>query len=126
MNGKNVLVVDDCRSQQRLIEGILKQTGLSVTSVDSAEDALKSLGHILPDLLVLDVVMPGQSGFDLCRHLRSLPATENLPVIFCTSKGQEFDRFWGMRQGGTAYITKPFAPHELINAVKSCLSTHTH
>lgn len=121
MNGKNVLVVEDSRSHQRLIESILKQAGMSVTLVDSAEEALDKLGRMVPDLLVLDVVMPGQSGFDLCRQLRAVPSTESVPIIFCTSKDQDFDRFWGMRQGGTAYITKPFAPNELLDAVKTCL-----
>lgn len=75
----------------------------------------------IPDLMILDVVMPDMSGFDLCRQLRARPSLSKVPIIFCTSKDQDFDRFWAMRQGGNAYVTKPFAPHELIDAVKQCL-----
>jgi twitching motility two-component system response regulator PilH len=118
---KSVLVVDDSRTEQKLIEAILQQIGLRVTTVDTAEAALSALKKEIPDLMVLDVVMPEMSGFDLCRQLRADPSTQQIPIIFCTSKNQEFDRFWALRQGGNAYITKPFAPHELIETVKTCL-----
>jgi DNA-binding response OmpR family regulator len=121
MKSKTVLIVEDSRTDQRLIEGILRQVGLMVTSVDSAEQALTWITQKTPDLMVVDVVMPGLSGFDLCRQLRSNPATESIPVVFCTSKDEKFDRFWGLRQGAAAYITKPFAPNELIDAVRTCL-----
>jgi DNA-binding response OmpR family regulator len=121
MKSKTVLIVEDSRTDQRLIEGILRQIGLMVTSVDSAEQALTWIAQKTPDLMVVDVVMPGLSGFDLCRQLRSNPATERIPVVFCTSKDEKFDRFWGLRQGAAAYITKPFAPNELIDAVRTCL-----
>ncbi len=120
MKDKKALVVDDSRSDQRLIVALLGQMGLSVESVDSGESALEWLTHQVPDLLVIDVVMPGISGFDLCRQLRAKPETEKVPVIFCTSKDQDFDRFWGLRQGGSAYLVKPFAPQELLDAVKTC------
>lgn len=123
MKSKTVLIVEDSRTDQRLIEGILRQIGLMVTSVDSAEQALTWIAQKTPDLMVVDVVMPGLSGFDLCRHLRSNPATESIPVVLCTSKDEKFDRFWGLRQGAAAYITKPFAPNELIDAVRTCLLT---
>lgn len=117
-----VLVVDDSRAEQRLIAGLLAHLNVEVAVVDSGEAALAWLADHVPDLMVIDVVMPGMSGFDLCRQLRSCPDTEQVPVIFCTSKDQEFDRFWGLRQGGSAYLTKPFAPQELIEAVRSCLT----
>jgi len=122
MSSKTILVVDDSRSEQRLIEAILKTTGHAVSIVDDAEQALDWMKRNVPDVLVLDVIMPGINGFDLCRRLRSNPKTEKIPIVFCTSKDQEFDRFWGLRQGGAAYVTKPFAPNELIDAVKTCLS----
>ncbi|HEY9625569.1 MAG TPA: response regulator [Crinalium sp.] len=121
MKSKTVLIVEDSRADQRLIEGILRQVGLMVTCVDSAEQALNWIAQKTPDLMVVDVVMPGISGFDLCRQIRSNPATERIPVVFCTSKDEKFDRFWGLRQGAAAYITKPFAPNELIDAVRTCL-----
>ncbi len=122
MPSKIVLVVDDSRAEQRLIAGLLGHLNVEVVVVDSGEAALAWLADHMPDLMVIDVVMPGMSGFDLCRQLRSRPATEKVPVIFCTSKNQDFDRFWGLRQGGSAYLTKPFAPQELIEAVRSCLA----
>ncbi|NJM58555.1 MAG: response regulator [Synechococcales cyanobacterium RU_4_20] len=116
------LVVDDSRAEQRLIAALLAQMGMTVAAVDSGESALVWLAHQTPDVLVIDVVMPGMSGFDLCRQLRARPETAQVPVIFCTSKDQDFDRFWGLRQGGSVYLTKPFAPQDLIAAVTSCLA----
>lgn len=123
MRRKTILVVEDSRADQRLIEGILGQMGLEVVSADNGEQALEWVAEHPPDLMVVDIVMPGMSGFDLCRQLRANPATQDIPVVFCSSKDREFDRFWGLRQGGTAYITKPFAPSELIDTVFSCLPT---
>jgi twitching motility two-component system response regulator PilH len=71
-----------------------------------------------PDIIITDVVMPGMSGFELCRSLKKNPATEKIPIIICTSKSQEIDRLWGMKQGADAYLTKPFTREQLIRAVK--------
>lgn len=120
---KTVLVVEDCRADQRLIVALLQQVGLNAIGVDSAESALSWLAvNQRPDLIVLDIVMPGLSGFDLCRRLRTNPEFENISIIFCSSKDQEYDRFWALRQGGNAYITKPFAPLDLVKTVCSYLS----
>ena len=118
---KTILAVDDSRSELRLVEAILQQLGFRIITVEHGEDALAFVDREIPDLMVLDVVMPEMSGFDLCRQLRSRPNLDQVPIVFCTSKDQDFDRFWGLRQGGNAYITKPFAPHELIETVKDCL-----
>lgn len=122
MSTKTVLVVEDSRSEQRLICGLLKQMGLGVELVENAEAALEWLTSRTPDLMVVDVVMPGISGFDLCRQLRANPSTEKVPIIFCTSKDKEFDKFWGLRQGGNAYLVKPFAPNDLISTVQEQLA----
>lgn len=119
---KTVLVVEDNRTDQRLITALLRQVGLNVVCVDSAETALSWLAeNQRPDLIVLDIVMPGLNGFDLCRQLRADPEFEQTSIIFCSSKDQEFDQFWALRQGGTAYITKPFAPLDLVKTVCSYL-----
>ena len=119
---KTVLVVEDSRTEQRLIMALLQQVGLNVVCVNSAESALNWLGeNQRPDLILLDIVMPGLNGFDLCRQLRTDPDFENTSIIFCSSKDQEFDQFWALRQGGTAYITKPFAPLDLVKTVCSYL-----
>ena len=120
---KTVLVVEDSRTDQRLIVALLQQVGLHVVCVNSAESALSWLAsNQRPDLIVLDIVMPGQSGFDLCRQIRSDPQLEDIPIVFCSSKSQEFDQFWALRQGGNAYITKPFAPQDLIETVYNYLA----
>jgi twitching motility two-component system response regulator PilH len=118
---KTILAVDDSRSELRLVEAILQQSGFRVVTLENPEAALMFVEKEIPDLMILDVVMPDMSGFDLCRQLRARPSLSKVPIIFCTSKDQDFDRFWAMRQGGNAYVTKPFAPHELIDAVKQCL-----
>lgn len=119
---KTVLVVEDTLTDQRLIVALLQQAGLNVVCVDSAESALSWLAmNQRPDLILLDVVMPGINGFDLCRQLRANPDFEGISIVFCSSKDQEFDRFWAIRQGGDAYITKPFAPLDLVQIVFSYL-----
>ncbi|WP_239651771.1 response regulator transcription factor [Neosynechococcus sphagnicola] len=98
---KTVLVVEDSRAEQRLIVLLLQQAGFKVSQVDSAEAAwiwLETNGR--PDLIVLDVIMPGLSGLDLCRQVRAAAAYEDIPIVFCTSKDQDFDRFWALRHGG--------------------------
>lgn len=119
---KTILAVDDSRAELRLVEAILQQSGFRVITMDNPELVLQFLDKETPDLLILDVVMPDMSGFDLCRQIRSKPHLDKVPIIFCTSKDKDFDRFWAMRQGGNGYIVKPFAPHELIDSVKDCLA----
>ncbi len=122
MTTKNVLVVDDSKAEQRLIAALLGQMGITVTLANCADEAMTQIAQQVPDLVVLDVVMPGLNGFELCRKIRANAATEKVPVILCSSKDQEFDRFWGLRQGATGYITKPFAPQDLISVVQEHLA----
>ncbi|MEO1131683.1 MAG: response regulator [Cyanobacteria bacterium J06639_1] len=120
---KRVLVVEDSRTEQRLIVALLKQAGCVVDSADSAEAALEWLGENgRPDLIVLDIIMPGQSGLDFCRQIRETTQYEDVPVVFCSSKNQDFDRFWALRQGGNAYVSKPFLPNELVETVQQHLA----
>lgn len=115
---KTVLLVEDSRAQQRLIVSLLQTAGLKVALADSAEDALSWLaGNGQPDLIVLDIIMPGISGLDLCREIRANPQFQKITIVFCSSKDQEFDQFWALRQGGNAYITKPFDPNNLVETV---------
>ena len=115
---KTVLVVEDSRAEQRLIVLLLQQSGLKVALADSAESAIVWLTENgQPDLIVLDIVMPGISGLDFCRQIRTDDQFKDIPIVFCSSKDQEFDRFWALRQGGNDYITKPFAPNNLVQTV---------
>ena len=117
-----VLVVEDSVPQRKMITELLKGSGLDVTSVS---DGLEALEHLqsgpYPDLVVLDIVMPRMNGYEVCRRLKADPVTHNVPVILCSSKGEEFDRYWGMKQGADAYISKPFQPTELVGTVKQLL-----
>ncbi|AOX03877.1 MAG: response regulator [Moorea sp. SIO3I7] len=116
-----VLVVEDSLAQRQMISDLLKGSGLKV---DVASDGVEALEHILeycPDVVVLDIVMPRMNGYEVCRRLKADPKTQNVPVVMCSSKGEEFDRYWGMRQGADAYIAKPFQPTELIGTVRQLL-----
>jgi twitching motility two-component system response regulator PilH len=98
----------------------LKESGYNVIKTTGAKEALKkALSHNNLDVIVTDVVMPGMSGFELCRSLKRNPATQKVPIIICSSKNQEIDRLWAMRQGADAYITKPYTREQLLRAIKS-------
>lgn len=115
---KRILVVEDSHAEQQVAYGLLTQAGFEVAVSASAELAWEWLQtHPLPDLILLDIVMPGKSGLELCRMIRAESSFEAVPIIFCSSKKEQFDRFWALRQGGTAYITKPYAPKELLQIV---------
>jgi twitching motility two-component system response regulator PilH len=119
---KTVLVVEDSKAEQRLMGSLLKHAGCNVALVDSAESALDWLeSNSTPDLIVLDIIMPGLSGLDLCRQLRNTAKYQEVPVIFCSSKDQDFDKFWALRQGGTDYLIKPFVPNEFVQTIQQYL-----
>lgn len=114
-----VLVVDDVPSELELIGGYLRDGGYTVVSATDAKQALELASEKKPDVVVTDLVMPGMNGLELCRRLKKNPETEKLPVVACTSKNQELDRLWGMKQGIDVYVTKPFTREELVRAVRS-------
>ncbi len=115
---KQILVVEDGQAELQVAVGLLTRAGFKVQAADNAEDAWEWLqSNPPPDLILLDIVMPGQSGLELCRTIRTQSELAQIPIIFCSSKKEEFDRFWALRQGGTAYITKPYAPQELLELV---------
>ncbi|URR36088.1 response regulator [Thermosynechococcus sp. HN-54] len=119
---KQVLVVEDSRTEQTMIVSILEKLGHQTHVAETAEKAMEWLAsHQPPDLIVLDIVMPGVNGLELCREVRANPLLKTVPIIFCSSKDQDFDRFWALRQGGNAYITKPFEPEELIETINEYL-----
>ncbi|MGJ3251853.1 MAG: response regulator [Elainellaceae cyanobacterium] len=113
-----ILVVEDTLSEMELMSHYLRESGYNVISAVSAKEALNIAIEQRPDVIVTDVVMPGMSGFELCRSLKKHPVTEKVPIVICTSKNQEIDRLWGMKQGADAYVTKPFTREQLIRAVK--------
>jgi len=117
-----VLVVEDTLSELELISSYLRDSGYSVIVATDAREALNKAVTQKPDAIVTDVVMPGMSGFELCRKLKNNPVTGQLPIIICSSKNQEIDRFWGIKQGADVYVTKPFTREELVRAVKSVVA----
>jgi len=115
----NVLIVDDSKTELMFLSQMLKKQGLSVRTAEGAEEALKRLADAKPDLILMDVVMPGQNGFQLTRSIHRTPVYSDIPIIMCTSKNQETDRVWGLRQGARDYITKPVNAEELMEKIKA-------
>ncbi|GAB4197152.1 MAG: response regulator [Coleofasciculaceae cyanobacterium] len=118
---KTVLVVEDSVTQREMIKILLKDTHLIVTVAIDGAEALEKIYEHCPDLIVLDIVMPHLNGYEVCRRLKADPRTQNVPIVMCSSKGQELDRYWGMKQGADAYIAKPFKPNELVKTIKQLL-----
>ena len=110
---RNVLIVDDSKTELMYLTDILQKHGMTVRTAQNAEAAFERLAEAKPDLILMDVVMPGQNGFQLTRTISRNPAYADVPIIMCTSKNQETDRVWGMRQGARDYITKPVDAAEL-------------
>lgn len=116
-----VLVVEDSPTQQQIILDLLKNSGLKVTIVQDGVEAIDRVQQFNPRLVILDIVMPRMNGYEVCRRLKSDPKTKDVPVILCSTKAEEFDRYWGMKQGADAYIVKPFQPVELLGTIKQLL-----
>lgn len=114
-----VLVVDDSKTELMFISELLQKNGFQVATADDGEQAMKCLANETPDLILLDVVMPGKNGFQLARAISRDPLYAQVPIIMCSSKDQETDRLWGLRQGAKDYITKPFNPDELIAKIRA-------
>jgi len=111
---KKVLVVDDSKTELMFMTDLLQKNGFAVKTAENAEDAFRRLAEEKPDLILMDVVMPGQSGFQATRALSKDEATKAIPVIICTSKSQETDKQWGMKQGARDYVVKPVKGPELL------------
>jgi twitching motility two-component system response regulator PilH len=111
---QKVLVVDDSPTERYFLTDILIKNGFSVSTAENGEEALLKVKADKPQLILMDVVMPGQNGFQITRAISRDPETEDVPIIICTSKGQETDRIWGLRQGARDYIVKPVDPQELL------------
>src|SRR5438132_11377980 len=116
---QKVLVVDDSKTELMFMTDLLQKNGFAVKTAENAEDAFKRLAEEKPDLILMDVVMPGQNGFQLTRAITRDPLYADVPIIMCTSKNQETDRVWGMRHGAGGYITKPVAPDRRMGNVEA-------
>ena len=112
-----ILVVDDSPTETRVVASALQARGYRVITAVDGDDAISKATSENPRLIVLDVVMPKKNGFQVCRQLKTTPATQNIKILLLTSKNQESDRFWGMKQGADGYMTKPFKDDELVSSV---------
>jgi chemotaxis family two-component system response regulator PixH len=113
-----ILVVDDSVTDQQVISGSLQREGYTVLTVSNEQDALQKIHQQTPDLIVLDVVLPDRSGFEICRDLKEAETTKHIPIVLCSSKGSNMDKFWGKQQGADAYVTKPVDATELLQAIR--------
>ena len=114
---QKILIVDDSPTERHFLTELLLANGYAVTTADSGEDALARIKTDLPHLVLMDVVMPGQNGFQATRAIARDPLTQHVPIIICTSKRQETDRIWGLRQGARDYIVKPVDPQLLLQKI---------
>ena len=116
---KSILIVDDSATDRQYLSDLLAKNGYKVTTAQSAEEAFAKARAAAPDLVLMDVVMPGQNGFQATRTLAKDEATKQIPVIICTSKGQETDKAWGIKQGARDYIVKPVSAPELLAKISA-------
>ena len=116
---KNILVVDDSPTDRQYLSDILTKSGYKVITANSAEEAIAKVKASAPDLVLMDVVMPGQNGYQATRQLTKDDTTKHIPVIIVTTKGQETDKLWGMRQGAKDYVVKPVVSQELVEKIKA-------
>jgi len=114
-----ILVVEDTPSEQDLIVSYLVESGYNVIIANNGQEALKKIEGKKANVVVTDLVMPGMSGLELCRSLKKNLETKDIPIIACTSKNQELDKLWGMKQGINVYVTKPFTREDILRAVRS-------
>jgi twitching motility two-component system response regulator PilH len=116
---QDILIVDDSRTELHHLSDALTKRGYAVRTAQSGDEALKRLAEATPHLILMDVVMPGTNGFQLTRTITRDPRWAAVPVIMCTSKSQETDRVWGLRQGARDYLVKPVDVDELITKIKA-------
>lgn len=118
-----VLVVDDSLTDRKVITAYLEEAGLTVLDVQSAEEAMEKIPDYHPNLIVLDIVMGGKSGFEMCRSLKADRNTKSIPVILCSSKSTEADKVWGDVVGADAYLFKPVDRNEFMSKVQQLIAS---
>ena len=122
-NMARILIVDDSPSQLMGIRRIVESLGHEALTAEDGAAGVEAAKRELPDLILMDVVMPNLNGFQATRSITRDPATKHIPVILVTTKDQETDKVWGMRQGARAYITKPFSDVELSETISKAIAT---
>ncbi len=118
MTMNTVLVVEDGLTDREILSRYLQKAGYSVISAKSSEEAQEQLDQNKPDFIFLDVILPGKSGFEICRELKKNPSTSQIPIIFCSTKNSDVDKMWGTMLGADAYLSKPINQEELVGTLK--------
>ncbi|MDX1500147.1 MAG: response regulator, partial [Woeseiaceae bacterium] len=116
-----ILIIDDSPTELHLFRTMLKKNGFGTLVADSGEEGLRQAKNARPDCILMDVVMPGINGFEATRKLSRDPDTANIPVIIITTKDQETDRIWGMRQGAVEYLVKPIGEKDLVAKINAVM-----
>ncbi|NEQ96760.1 MAG: response regulator [Cyanothece sp. SIO2G6] len=116
-----VLLVEDSLTESEMITQCLQKNGLSVVLAQSSEEAQEKLAVRQPDLILLDIVLPGKSGFEFCRQLKKNPSTETIPVVMCSTKNTDADKMWGNMLGADAYLHKPIDQNLLVTTVQGLI-----
>ena len=117
MAGKKILIVDDSATERYFFMETLSKQGYECITAENGDEAIQKSKSEQPDLILMDIVMPGIDGYKATRTISNDQATKHIPVIICTSKNQETDRVWGMRQGAKDFLVKPVSARELIKKV---------
>jgi len=125
MNKHTVLVIDDAKDLIELVRFNLEKSGFDIMSAIDGRSGLEIATQHAPDIILLDLMMPGMDGLEICRHLRQDPRTRQIPIIMLTARAEEADRIVGLELGADDYITKPFSPRELVARVKAILRRTT-
>ena len=117
MANQTILVADDSPIELRMVVTALQNKGYQIVTAGDGEEAIEKVTRELPRLAILDIIMPKKNGFQVLRHIRSSPETKEMKILLLSSKNQESDKFWGLKQGADAYMTKPFEDDVLIETV---------
>ena len=116
-----ILIVDDSPTEAHVLKGMLEKNGFEIETAENGTEGIERAKALKPDLILMDVVMPGLNGFQATRQLTKDPETSHIPVIIVTTKDQETDRVWGMRQGAKDFLTKPVAEKTLMDKINAVL-----
>ena len=112
------LIIDDVQTDLMILTSYLETLGWRVIAAMNGEEALTYLSSNKPDIVFLDVVLPGRSGFEICRAIKSQTDTQQIPVVMCSTKNTDMDRFWGLKQGADFYLAKPVERHEFLEILE--------